>query len=145
MSSEICSKKESNLHCNVCAFTTNRRSLMERHKKSTKHKRLTFYSQFNTSTGSDIASHSVNENLPIPDFRSFNYRLDDTNEANRKSLGFPEVVDDESSQKSDSRENSKSKTLDLYQEQQWFPFESKIEMLLYIFMNSLKHPVVSTP
>lgn len=140
--------------CDCCNFKTTRLFNYQRHLSRATHERqvfLTLENNYSFSPGSiEPPSDFVSTAFSGSEEDIFIQENHETLDENENRLSETDQSDNdfqENHQTADENENcntnSNSETGPSDKAPTWYPFSSKAEMLLYIFMNSTTHPVVS--
>lgn len=134
-------RREDNLYrCNNCSYESVRKNNFERHVQSCRHMRFvnsvsvnqeipeTFY-EFNTDAIHSFVTED-DSNHPNHDFE---------NHVNLVPIHQDEEIEEDVMASSDEEQWPQDQNIN---NDDWFPFKSKLEMLLYILLHSKTHAMV---
>ncbi|CAC5357348.1 unnamed protein product [Mytilus coruscus] len=129
----------STYECSPCNFTTRRTYQYQRHLQSTRHAQLHFLTSHDSTVSPD---HSPTQSISSP----LIVQSPSSDNGSSINVSSPVQIDTHDQEYSEAfsdddlsdgvGDQSTSKT-----ETQWFPFNSKAELLMYVFMNSTTHQV----
>lgn len=126
--------------CDICNYTSSRRSNFERHEKSTAHKHLL---QFNECELQECEQSNEIENEEIDSCSDF-YQTEKEHSADQNTE-YLKCTGINQSNKTSSEENNELPNSELPTNDTcaWYPFSSQVDFYLYVLVNSTTHPVVS--
>lgn len=134
-----------NYVCYSCNFSTDRSTHYERHLATQQHQILTF---LNGNEDSDSEHECAQREMEL-DNKEDNARSPSVSTGSagiEAEGGFQHTcaISYVEEEENETNETSDEENVDPAKESvdDWFPFNSKAEMLLFVFMNSTTHPVV---
>lgn len=125
--------------CDPCDFVTDRQRNLDRHLVSKQHKTIVFLKSEETPLN---VQEECGEGAKLDDLQCRQWQ-DYYQQNFSTGHDYNDGSNNTSSDESEEDVNNSSEDNYGTDSCEWHPFTSKAEMLLYIFMNSSTHPVVS--
>ncbi|XP_052076581.1 uncharacterized protein LOC127714542 [Mytilus californianus] len=137
-------------NCKPCNYKTNREQHLQRHLESKHHAAALFFDDSDSEDANDSTDENPNFcdiSDPSTDDHVADVMVHTVLENESTSLSMSEGEDEQSdsqgegSETEDNTEPRHASNDEQSKDFDWYPFQSKTELLIYIFMNSTTHPI----